>query len=247
MAEIYWYYARNDQQVGPLTSVELKRLASVGEVFPDDLVWREGMDEWAPASRVKGLFAAREPGSYETDAYPPRESDAPPRESAAPPRETLPPARESDAPPREVDGAAVTQTIVASQVAFGGLPSATPGLAPAPPPADAPSSPPVAASGMAPSRPLPIKTVAPVPEQPAALTPGVRSALLAAQGILWGTCVLVVILGGVLFMMAMLKAESKQDQAAAAQISAALFIGAYALARAGERACLLLERFLTSR
>ena len=246
MAEIYWYYARNDQQVGPLTSVELKRLASVGEVFPDDLVWREGMDEWAPASRVKGLFAAREPGSYETDAYPPRESDAPPRESAAPPRETLPPARESDAPPREVDGAAVTQTIVASQVAFGGLPSATPGLAPAPPPADAPSSPPVAASGVAPSRPLPIRTVA-AEREPAALTSGVRFALLAAQGILWGTCVLVVILGGVLFMMAMLKAESKQDQAAAAQISAALFIGAYALARAGERACLLLERFLTSR
>ncbi len=61
MAEIFWYYARDDQQFGPVTSVELKRLASASELSPDDLVWKEGMDEWAAASKVKGLFPARDP------------------------------------------------------------------------------------------------------------------------------------------------------------------------------------------
>ncbi len=60
MAEILWYYAHDQQQLGPVSSAELKRLAVVGLLLPDDLVWREGMEEWAPAVRVKGLFPPRE-------------------------------------------------------------------------------------------------------------------------------------------------------------------------------------------
>ena len=68
MAEILWYYAHDQQQLGPVTSIELKRLAAAGQLFPDDLIWREGMDEWGcPAVRVKGLFSAArdaaEPGA----------------------------------------------------------------------------------------------------------------------------------------------------------------------------------------
>ena len=56
MTPIEWYYARGNKQMGPVTAVELKRLAGVGELHPDDLVWREGLTEWAPARSVRGLF-----------------------------------------------------------------------------------------------------------------------------------------------------------------------------------------------
>ncbi len=56
MSPIEWYYARDNKQMGPVSSVELKRLAAAGSIAPDDLVWREGMTEWAAARNVRGLF-----------------------------------------------------------------------------------------------------------------------------------------------------------------------------------------------
>ncbi len=56
MTSIKWYYARGQQQLGPVSSSELKQLADRGDLGPDELVWREGMDEWVPARKVKGLF-----------------------------------------------------------------------------------------------------------------------------------------------------------------------------------------------
>ncbi len=53
-----WYFARNGQQVGPVGTAELQRLAVMGELGPDDLVWRQGMHQWAPASTARGVFAA---------------------------------------------------------------------------------------------------------------------------------------------------------------------------------------------
>ncbi len=41
---------------GAGSAVELKRLATFDELRPDDLVWREGMTEWAAARNVRGLF-----------------------------------------------------------------------------------------------------------------------------------------------------------------------------------------------
>lgn len=55
MAE-QWYYSRNGQRQGPVAGAALKQLASSGQLATTDLVWREGMAEWAPAARVKGLF-----------------------------------------------------------------------------------------------------------------------------------------------------------------------------------------------
>ena len=46
----------DNKQMGPVSSAELKRLATSGEIRPDDLVWREGMTEWAAARNVRGLF-----------------------------------------------------------------------------------------------------------------------------------------------------------------------------------------------
>lgn len=51
-----WYYASNGQKHGPVSGIALKGLASNGQIAVTDLVWREGMPEWTPASRVKGLF-----------------------------------------------------------------------------------------------------------------------------------------------------------------------------------------------
>jgi hypothetical protein len=58
MAETLWYYARHDQQFGPVSATELKSLADSGRLAPDDLLWREGMDAWTTAVNFRGLFAA---------------------------------------------------------------------------------------------------------------------------------------------------------------------------------------------
>jgi hypothetical protein len=218
MAEILWYYAHGDEQLGPVSSAELKRLAEAADLSPDDLVWREGMEDWAPAQRVKGLFPVRETAEGEAASE---------RAIVAPP-----------APP----------------IAHAAGPPAAP---PAPPPAPALAAAVATLPVAQPAAPAPIvatieTTAAAEPVPPAAapaesLSPGLRTMLFGAQGILWATCVMVVILGGALFMLTMVEAKSKTDQAASAQVSATLFIGAYVLARAGERACLLLEKVLTKK
>lgn len=56
MSPIEWYYAKDDQQIGPVSPAQLKQLAASGGLGPEDLVWREGMDEWTAARNVGGLF-----------------------------------------------------------------------------------------------------------------------------------------------------------------------------------------------
>jgi len=51
-----WFYANNGQKFGPVDAAMLRQLAETGKLQPTDLVWREGMAEWSPGSRVKGLF-----------------------------------------------------------------------------------------------------------------------------------------------------------------------------------------------
>jgi hypothetical protein len=51
-----WYCNSNGQQQGPMETAQLKQLAASGQLQPDDLVWREGMAQWAAASTVKGLM-----------------------------------------------------------------------------------------------------------------------------------------------------------------------------------------------
>ena len=56
MASAEWYYAKDNKQLGPVSAAQLKQLANSGALKPGQLVWREGMDEWVAASKVKGLF-----------------------------------------------------------------------------------------------------------------------------------------------------------------------------------------------
>jgi len=60
-----WYYAQGDEEKGPVPTAELKSMRASGKLKPDDLVWKDGMADWAPASTVPGLFA-EPPGSRPT-------------------------------------------------------------------------------------------------------------------------------------------------------------------------------------
>jgi len=51
-----WHYSKGDQRLGPVTTEELKAMAGDGRLSPDDMIWKKGMPEWAPASSAKGLF-----------------------------------------------------------------------------------------------------------------------------------------------------------------------------------------------
>jgi hypothetical protein len=50
-----WYYTKGEQRHGPVATDELNQLAASGVLDASDLVWREGMTDWLPASGVEGL------------------------------------------------------------------------------------------------------------------------------------------------------------------------------------------------
>jgi hypothetical protein len=54
-----WYYAQGDQQLGPISDAEIKRLVAEGKVRPQDEVWCEGMPDWKAAGDVRELFRER--------------------------------------------------------------------------------------------------------------------------------------------------------------------------------------------
>lgn len=51
-----WYYSKDDQKYGPVNASKLKEIAASGQLRPTDLLWREGMKQWAKAGTVRGLF-----------------------------------------------------------------------------------------------------------------------------------------------------------------------------------------------
>lgn len=57
-----WHYSVQGNRSGPVGAAELKRLADSGRLSPADLVWKEGLQNWVPASNVKGLFPNRPAG-----------------------------------------------------------------------------------------------------------------------------------------------------------------------------------------
>lgn len=54
-----WYHAKNDQQQGPVSDEEIKSQIAAGNIPPDTLVWREGMDDWQAAGELPELFGER--------------------------------------------------------------------------------------------------------------------------------------------------------------------------------------------
>jgi hypothetical protein len=53
----HWHLLRDGKQYGPLSDSELLRLAELGKLQPDDLVWKPGFDAWRPARSVPGLLS----------------------------------------------------------------------------------------------------------------------------------------------------------------------------------------------
>lgn len=56
-----WHYSRDGQQFGPVSGGELRQLVAHGGLSPTDLIWRDGLADWVPASRIKGLFPQTPP------------------------------------------------------------------------------------------------------------------------------------------------------------------------------------------
>ena len=53
-----WFYRVMGKQVGPISGAELRTLAQRGAISADTPVRKAPDGAWAPADRVKGLFAA---------------------------------------------------------------------------------------------------------------------------------------------------------------------------------------------
>ncbi len=77
MADVQWFYARDDKPMGPVSPTELKHLADSGELRPDDLLWREGMEAWTTAINLQGLFSESATLDARALAASPRSSSRP--------------------------------------------------------------------------------------------------------------------------------------------------------------------------
>jgi len=225
MAEVQWWYAREDEQLGPLSPGDLRRLVASGGLAPTDLVWREGMSEWAPAARIKGLFPesrepADEPLGAQGAAAPPGSFPASGEPGAGQTPEPLFPADSSR-----------------GEMFAGELP------------AIAPSRPTAIESGL-------FRTVE-SPDTETTFSPEGKPArprrsripfvLFLARGVLWGTCGLVVLLGGLLFSLSRMRGTSPTEEAASATVLGMFFLGAYVVAQAGEKVSQLVLSFLERR
>ncbi len=58
-----WFYSDGLGKSGPVSSSQLQALATSGQLLPADMVWKEGMAQWTPASKIKGLFPSLASGS----------------------------------------------------------------------------------------------------------------------------------------------------------------------------------------
>ena len=93
-----WYYKQNNEQHGPVSTEQLKQLASRGQIQPTDLICKQGTDQWIPAGRVKGLLPASSSKLPSVQAV--DESDTPPPVPRTRPKTPASPvADDSDTPP----------------------------------------------------------------------------------------------------------------------------------------------------
>ena len=62
-----WFYPVNGQQSqSSATDAQIKQMATSGQLQPTDMIWKDGMPNWVPASTIKGLFPASRPSSNES-------------------------------------------------------------------------------------------------------------------------------------------------------------------------------------
>ena len=51
-----WYYASDQEKLGPFSSAQLRELAVIGQLSPTHTVWKEGVEKGVLAVKVKNLF-----------------------------------------------------------------------------------------------------------------------------------------------------------------------------------------------
>src|SRR5579884_1876512 len=56
-----WFYLLSGKRHGPVSEADLERLASSGQLQPTDLIWKQGMAGWVPASTVDGILPPTAP------------------------------------------------------------------------------------------------------------------------------------------------------------------------------------------
>jgi hypothetical protein len=112
---VQYHYSRGGQSFGPVSVEQLRQLASAGQISATDLVWRDGLAEWVPAGRLKGLFA---------HAGSPAEGQSAAAASAAAPAAAGPAAAPA------AHAAAASQPIGAAQASSTGMDSPVPSAFP---------------------------------------------------------------------------------------------------------------------
>lgn len=93
MTDSIWYYARGESEQGPISSAQIKALAATGALRRDDLVWKEGMENWLPASDVDELFPQNKKKTKEPEqkAAPAAKDNGTPKPKPIGTRPALPP------------------------------------------------------------------------------------------------------------------------------------------------------------
>ena len=81
-----WYYSTNGNRLGPVTTARLRYMATMGQILPTDLVWREGQAAWKPANKFVGLFSDDPRVPVSASSPPP----LPPRPPVPPPKPPQP-------------------------------------------------------------------------------------------------------------------------------------------------------------
>ncbi|MGC4032879.1 MAG: DUF4339 domain-containing protein [Tepidisphaeraceae bacterium] len=56
-----WYFARNGQQQGPISEETIRSMIAAGQLGGDEVVWRDGMAQWTPLSRVPEFATSIQP------------------------------------------------------------------------------------------------------------------------------------------------------------------------------------------
>lgn len=64
-----WFYTSNGNQKGPIPQEQLITLIRTGEVKGTDLVWKVGMNDWTPSSRVAELNTNSSPAPATLDDF----------------------------------------------------------------------------------------------------------------------------------------------------------------------------------
>jgi GYF domain 2 len=65
-----YYFTKDGKQYGPVSALQLRRLADTGRLQPTDRVREDGTDGWVAAAIVKGLFPTAPPGSNAASVIP---------------------------------------------------------------------------------------------------------------------------------------------------------------------------------